>query len=753
MNFLSAWQELDEIYNADYNTTGTKEVKAQKHGLSAGLLYHFYEDLSDLLNSLEHGVIYSTKNDKKENKAQFDYSDGVGDGTAYVCMTHTLAGKNAAIKDLGRPFGLSFKAKDLAARGKPERPRGRPSSDSKKQGHTVKSFDAWGAKGNYDVSDRNNPYLLAQTKEQGHNPFNIHAIGELPSITRNGEEIRQFFISGGSSTQSKWTAKVFNDPEVYTKLRDWFVHNYTTGEAYQKRMFYHFKNGIVGETLKTYKDKPIVVSGNLNTGYKPFPFEGENGEVSYTSSMSFEFTGTCANSFEEVIGYSPFQVKDDKGNLLLGLSAVAPNTQGNYRGPFIFGKNVSDNTFSSETHYRKGQGRSNAMPDGDIALSIQQHLMADEELFKKLSAIYDEHEYRIYLPGSQDFRFTAEEIETIVLPEVFRLSKSKEMIDLVRLVKAIEAGTVDLDNLEQLKLDNIITTSSKKASMTPYLKDILTSLIELLQTRYAQVGVEFIPNTHDSGAVNTAATIGTFQQTGETDVGIPLNKEGKIPEKDHLRKVTFDWPDLSDENLEVKPGLHGEETTTAHIDLPGNLGNVEARIGSEAIIIAADEAHNKYVLFVYKSKSPMFMELPGGGFGSEKPSSTEDFKKLLMDKLAFKCNLTSADITTPEDTGKALLLHEVGVAQTKEVTWPWSYYRLYTAKLKEPLSGECLADLGYTFNNAALAADIKQKTGIDVYSYRAHMRWVPVKNITLNRAVTDRYSNIIPLIKAEASKY
>ena len=111
MNFNYTWQQLDEIYTADYNKTGTKEVIAQAHGLSTGLLYHFYEDLPDLLNSLETGVIYSTKNDKEENKAQFDYSDGVGDGTSYVCMTHTLAGKNAAIKSLGRPLDSHLKLK------------------------------------------------------------------------------------------------------------------------------------------------------------------------------------------------------------------------------------------------------------------------------------------------------------------------------------------------------------------------------------------------------------------------------------------------------------------------------------------------------------------------------------------------------------------------------------------------------------------------------------------------------------------
>jgi hypothetical protein len=143
--------------------------------------------------------------------------------------------------------------------------------------------------------------------------------------------------------------------------------------------------------------------------------------------------------------------------------------------------------------------------------------------------------------------------------------------------------------------------------------------------------------------------------------------------------------------------------------------------------------------------------LPGGGFGVI-PAGKDDFRQLLLKKLAFKCNIDSDALSGLEDTGKALLLYEIGVAKDTSVTWPWSYYRLYTAKLKEPLSGECLANLGYTFDNTELAKTISQQTGIDVHSYRAHLRWVPVKNITMNRAITDRYSNIIPLIKELANQ-
>lgn len=759
MNFLDTWQELDEIYAADYYKTGTKAVVAQKHGLSTGLLYHFYEDLSDLLNSLETGVIYSTKNDKEENKAQYDYSDGAGDGTAYVCMTHTLDGKTAAIKSLGRPFGLSFKAKELAKRGKPVKSVGRPSKNTKTKGYEVKGFDAWGAKGNYYTSNRGNPQLLAQTDEMGHNPFTIQVVGELPSVNINGEHRRRFFISGGQANTNNWAAKIFYKVDLYEKLRDWFKTSYETGPAYQQRMFYHFKDGKVGGPKQenpnaVYRGKLIDVDGNLNINYKPFAFRPkETDEISYTSSMAFEFSGIHKDTFIEVIGYGPFVVQEDD-NILLKLVAVNTDSNGAYRGPFIFGKNVDTNDFySDKTEIRYGQGRSNNMVDGGSAYSIQQHLMADKELFNDLSALYDEHEYRIYLSNSRDFRFTADEIETIVLPEVFRVAKTNESVYLTKLIKAIESGSADVANLDTLRREGVIVAASKKKPITPYFKDLLVALIELLQTKYADIGIEFIPNTDNGQAINSTANIGAFQKTGEVDIGIPLNNEGEIPQKDRARKLTTEWPDLS--SVQRKPGQHDDETYTAKISLPGvpeKLKDTEARIGSEVILIAEDEAHNKYVLFVYKSKSPMFMELPGGGFNKE-PSSYEDFKQLLLDKLAFKCNITESDITPPEDTGKALLLYEIGVAKSKKVTWPWSYYRLYTAKLKAPISEDTLDDLGYTFNNAELANQIKQQTGIELHSYRAHMRWVPIKHITLNRAITDRYSNIIPMIQSLANSY
>jgi hypothetical protein len=729
MNFHNTWQELDEIYNADFTTTGSNEVTSGPAGLTSGLLYHFYEDLPDLLNSLETGVIYSTKNDKEANKAQFDFSLEDGDGRAYVCMTNSDAGKQYMIKSYHRPFGISFDANKLEAA-------------CKSKGSFIRGFSAFGTKGDYTMVN-GKPSLLAQTSERGTNPFIIYAIGEI----KDGV----FFISGGQGMNKLWASQLFYDEQLYQELKNWFMSSINTGDNYQKRMFYHFKDGKVHSDpahpkLVDAKGNPVEADLNLNTAYKARRDFTKDGSISYSASMCFNFTGTHASNFKEVLGYGPLKVLDTQGNELLKLTAVNSSAKTGYRGPLLYGKNIATGTFTDKSTIFKGRkNTSNAAGEEDQLLSVQQHLMASEELFQKLCQVYNEYEYRIYLPGSQDFTFAPSLVHTLVLPEIFKIAATKEEINLRLLIDRLATEATVLSNPEALKADGIINTQIKKALPSAYAVDLVASFIEMLLTTYKDVGVELIPNTHDSNTMAKAkATIGTLQKTGEADVGVPLKKDGSIQTKDHARKVIDTWPDLT--KAQVKPGQGQEPTVTAPVFIKGIQGEPEARIGSEAIIIAEDEKHDKYVLFVYKSKSPMFMELPGGGFW-DIPHNHNEFKTLLLDKLKLKCDLNPEDITDPQDTNKALLLYEVGVAQDKSVTWPWSYYRLYSAKLTKPLSGETLADLGYSFTNTDYAKAFTDKLGFEVHSYRAHLRWVPVKHITLNRAITDRYSNIIPIIQ------
>ncbi len=751
MNFLETWHELDEIYDiVDYNETGKNT-----YGTSGSLLYHFYQDLSDLVNSLSTGIIYSTKNDKGENTAQYDF--GVDDGMAYVCMTNTIAGKDYMTKKFRRPFGLSFTEDALA-------------TICKNKGHFIQGFSAFGAKGDYASNTttkkgKTSTKLthLASTTERGSNPFEVYSIGELSDGV--------YFICGGQGPSKLWPSQLFDNTALYQKLRTWFIDNYTSGEAYQKRMYYHFVDGKVGDVTqveldpKTGKEKPIAVSGNLNTNYKPNQYYNKETDIlDHSPSMSFVFDGTYKDSFKEVIGYGPINVETETGEKLLSMQAVNPTTKGIYRGPHIYGKDITTGTFSDETHYYFGRAKSNNIPgEGTKTRSRQTHLVTDEQMFKELCDIFNEHEYRIYINNSKDFRFPATAVSTVVLPESFTFSAYGEVIDIAMLVNSLHNKTpINYKEPSALiKAGILVKTSSKETSFSTYSIELVSNLASLLSSTYDHVSVELLPGTstaYKKVAPKSQASLGSYLNTGDSteDNTLKLNKNKQIVSNDKSRKLISGWPILDAPEAQEVPGENNEMTAIAPIPITAPVGHEAtkdwnlARLGSEVILTAKDTNNNKYVLFVYKSKSPTFMELPGGGF-EKLPSMTNKetaFRDLLLHKLKFKCNIKAEDITTPVDTGSALILNEKGVAKTNEVTWPWSYYRLYTAELKEPLSEEVLDDLGYTFDNNQLAKELSDpKQGIEVHGYRAHMRWVPINTLNLNRAITDRYSNILHLIK------
>jgi hypothetical protein len=387
--------------------------------------------------------------------------------------------------------------------------------------------------------------------------------------------------------------------------------------------------------------------------------------------------------------------------------------------------------------------------------------------------LFNENEYRIYLNDARDFKFTLNDIESVVLPEVIRLAAYKETINIRKIAYCIEHNIqIDYTDPEALVQNFIVLSDDflKKVNIadldsytgvattnSAYLSNYSLLLVKHLYEILAdpafagdKVSYELLPNTAGKLAnfIKAKATLGTFLRTGETSNEVSLNDKGEARSKDRSRKV------LSKHALpmegEIVDGQNGEKTVIGPVMIPG-IENPKARLGSEVILIANDEQNNKYVLFVYKSKSSDFMELPGGGFGAL-PKGENAYEELLKDKLLFKCNIYSDQILDLHDTEEALILHENGVAKDTHVTWDWSYYRLFTAKYKPTLTEENLSALGYTYDNHGEANRRSAESGIEVHGYRAHMRWIPVESIDLNRSITDRYSNIIPLIKAAARR-
>ena len=762
MSFIDTWQQLDEIYDVvDFNSTGTAAYES-----GGGLLYHFYQDLSDLVNSLKTGIIYSTKNDKEANKAQYDY--GIEDGMAYVCMTNTLDGKNYMTKKFKRPFGLSFKNDRV--------------NGLCKDGEFIRSFSAFGAKGDYKKT-KSGMSLLANTKERGHNPFYIYSIGCLPPSQNDAEQKLRYFVCGGqgTGTAGAWSSQIFYDEGLYKELKHWFETNYKKGEEYQQRMYYHFVDGHIGNTTKTHDGTssglPIEVDGNLNTGYRArrdFDKAKKNEKATYGSTISFKMSSDFGldKSFIEVLGYGPVDVKEN-GKVLLKFTFVNPNAVAGYQGPLLFGKQIDDNgngSFAKASTPVAARG-SSSKPEGEEQKikSQQYHLVANQELFDKLCDVFNENEYRIYLRNSRDLRFSPADVETIVLPEKFTLAAYKDVINidvLVDYLNPASSQTINFKSVDELIDSGVLTTTGyqqKKGrrQYSNYAIKLVQTLADLLDRTYGDVSVELIPETSSKETTPQAkAVLGDYLKTGEAgeDNEFKYNeKTKKFKTKDKARKLVSYWPDLAAK--EPTTGEKNEATVLAPLPIPvppsfdteaeENRDWNKARIGSEVILTAQDESGQRYVLFVYKSKSQSFMELPGGGFdGMHQVSTEESFKNLLHMKLRRKCNIMPGDISTPVDTGYALVLNEEGVAKSDKVRWHWSYYRLYTAELKHKLTAETLENLGYTFDNTQVEEALKDpETGISVQGYRAHLRWVPLDSIELNRAVADRYSNIFHLIK------
>lgn len=316
--------------------------------------------------------------------------------------------------------------------------------------------------------------------------------------------------------------------------------------------------------------------------------------------------------------------------------------------------------FNDKTELRTGQQRED---------SIQQHLFADEQLFKKLCKVFDENETRVYIPTGRDMRFSVNSINTIVLPAVFRLSKFKETIFISKLIDHLYEGKNYNVAFNRGLIDALVADGSiqkpKRSEASNYLTELVKLLIKLLKGPYANVSVEIIPSTEDNYVRAKASLNAYLKDRGETDA---LRSQDDIHNGDHLRKVINDWPDLA--QAKIVPGEHGERTVIAPVRLyKGQAENAfpQARIGAEVIFTARDADNKKYVLFVPKAKSTTFMELPGGGF-MDIPTGPADFERLVYDRLSFKCGIEKSDVVDLRDTGKALLLYEEDVAKSKDVT-------------------------------------------------------------------------------------
>jgi hypothetical protein len=277
-----------------------------------------------------------------------------------------------------------------------------------------------------------------------------------------------------------------------------------------KHMYYHFKNeegenpvNILGEPTYIYskKEKNKILnfaantSGNKNKFYKPWVDKDSKDKKSPTHNMAMNFkldtNPKLTNVYlKEVIGIGPFLVRNNNGEFLLKMDMVTPGSMGGYSPPCIFGLNDETGTFEQENILTFGNAE-----DGSAA----QNLVLNKETYEKICDLYNESEYRVYIPNKKDFYFKPKDIKTIILPTQF--IGLDVQLNLGILIRNLEDSTYILPkNNEQLtrKLidEGIIlsTEETKYEKKTIYdtLYKFIIKLAELLSGKYNHVDIELI---------------------------------------------------------------------------------------------------------------------------------------------------------------------------------------------------------------------------------------------------------------------
>ena len=754
-DFMKLYEELSALQEV-------KEIKSFNDG-SDEKFYHFYEDLSDLINSLKIRRIYSNKN------AQASQLDIYYPDASYVCMTVGKEGKQRTAQIFGtRPFGIAFKdLKELCDRTKNYTFDPEPSG----------AYSQFLAKTQYNTDSAGRPTQTVPTrkltpKEVDFNKlikvfrdFELLAIGELS----DGE----YFISGGQGRNltNHWHSKTFTNENIYKTLKAWFLTNMgptnipAEDNTAQYHMYYHFKNNTIGNPRVDHPEdiwgKHVLnTDAQLNKNYIPRPDGAAEDKASkFNQAMDFgSFKCESNITFKEIIGVGPFQVTDDAGHVLIKMDICTPGNKGGYNPPKVFSAlaGATENAYTDIDDYSSGARES----DLDILpghTSRPQHLMLTQETANFIADLYNESEHRVYIHDKKDLVFKPADLEVIILPTTIK-AQGKNVYNLYKLVQAVSYGALE-DYTDKTSFRAALINAAVIPPEVTEISDLvyknLILLINLITQEYDHIIIEFIDT--ETAAVSTLSLNTNYANISSTDhlqnkKGHYVNDHAKlryIPEDDI---VNFNILTQMENIQEVE--WDGVTSVVAEIT---SLGG-KARLGAETILIGkGPDPENegkeiKYVLFVDNAhKAKGFFELPGGGLHDTTVNAAA-FKNIALHRLHFKGGIESEYISNLTDTGKGLLLVEKGsdgskgAAKDSKVTWPWSYYKLFTAYYTKPIDPN---DADYFFDNRhLLSTAAKGEKG-----YTCYLKWIPVDSLDYNRSVLTRYSNIFEEIRNLAANY
>lgn len=192
--------------------------------------------------------------------------------------------------------------------------------------------------------------------------------------------------------------------------------------------------------------------------------------------------------FKEIYGIGPFKVEDAEGRVLLQMDMVKTGSKGGYQAPLILGINDETGEYSTAANITATGTMNNA-------------LLLDAENADKLYDLFDENEYRIYMPNKKDLYYRGEDIATLILPKYYKqpatgnITGGKDIVlDIETLIKLIVADStyaVPADKTEavdKLKSDGVLL--NVKRCISDQLLDCIVTLVELLTHKYGNVGIE-----------------------------------------------------------------------------------------------------------------------------------------------------------------------------------------------------------------------------------------------------------------------
>lgn len=531
LDFLKDWKKDD--LNETLDLDETVEVSYREDN---DLPYHMFTNLNDLLVSLDNEHILANANNGRD--AQVDSNVEACGG--YVCFTQGFKGKNGIVNNYNEPYGLSFKEhffKNILEKKNGEEIIAVENNENKWEDVKELYRAEYNQYGKLTTLKYKEIDSFATSKVTStSDPFYYYSIGELADNV--------FFVCGGQKPQGRalWNSRIFNDRELYNYLVNKFIDFANKG---RKEALYHFKNGYIGDLIKTSTEDDDIYnfSGNLNKDYewhadRPSRLAFKDEKASAKGGRVIGLRGRYASNFKEILGFGPIKVNGEiesldkrRGNrnlLTLNNAHILSYASGRYSGVILGNQidNKIDDEITDEMQFTyikdvKDSKNNNKIShnEGDLAA-----VKLETKYAKILNDLYNEIEYRVYTPKLDWLHFNSSDINSLIFPKYIAIKTSsylsstqdkkyalnlKGLLDCINDHPSITKQEIMTEYRNDTKYNILLAMSQRKIQtrhskdwdkiiFPPYIERIIDIFIKFFGSagKYKDVKIEFISTSN-----------------------------------------------------------------------------------------------------------------------------------------------------------------------------------------------------------------------------------------------------------------